>query len=624
MRLSFWPERARKALLVRAWPWVLPSDGSSFAQRVRLALDSHWTSRLERVPEDFLSPTTRERILQARASIVAESFAGGGFEKVEQAVNGLASAFWFFDLGCAAWIMTLARLREEGWIEEDPTFSFHAIEEAWRKSPAEALKQLDAVLQDRPTTHPTLCLFRAPLALWEGRDFGKAMADLDRALSGMSSFALEAIGVTLPLTYAFLHALQGNVEQATLMLAEGRFDHRPAGWAGLNEAEARYQRARFLWDLGAFDESRKLLSDVLGTDAAYMLRLYSDPAWRDGPEQEYASLAHVVGDVAGRAQSHIARWQQARKEDDLEQSKQILDVLRFGGQQPYFVVAVGARLAMIRAMEEDQEAVDRTFWQDLDLVRAFAEQLPDNMPLRLGPGYRRRFLGEKSDLEALENFVATRRWGEAKSLLGRMVADLPWAVQMASIAYLARLANALVTAAEVLRTREREEDLARLQRVFELIERCQGLVEPIQKFSDRLGEGLSHALQKIWRDIGEIEGAWVESERRQFGRMRLSPPNVVQPVQRGGWTSYQLVVTDAAGQPVAGVPVLWRVVSGPAFPKEPADCLDGEWALSLHTGTVHLTVEAMGVGDEGLIEAQILGNYSPVEIAYRVVDREDT
>lgn len=624
MRISYWPERARKNLLGPAWPWILPSDGPSFSTRVRAALDPHWTRRLERVPESFLSATARERLLRVRNAITADAVAGGGFEKVEQAILGLPLAFWFFDLGCPAWMIALARLRDEGWIDEDPALPFRAIEDAWRKSPVEAIQALNDAIGKEPAAHPTLCLFRAPLALWQERNPVRAMADLDIALSQMSSFALEILGATLPLTYAFLHALQGDVEQGVQMLAEGRFENRPSGWTGLHELEARYHRARLLWDLGSFDEARRILDGILSTDASYLIRLFSDPAWREAPEQEYVSLSHLVGDVAGRARSQIARWQQSRKSSNSEDIKPIEEILRLGGDQPYFAIAIGAHIGRSTGIERDEAAVDRSFWQNLDLVREFADQLPDYVPLRLGPGYRRRFVGEKSDMEALERFVAEQRWKEARELLDRLMVDLPWAVQMASISYVARLANALVMAAEVMQTRGRKEDLPRLKRVLELIERCKNLVDPIQMLPDRLSEGLNHAVQRIWGQIAEIERAWVDSERRQFGRMRIVPPEVIQPVRRGGWISYQLTVTDAAGQPVAGVPVLWRVASGPAFPKEPADCLDGEWALSLHTGTVHLTIEAMGTGDGGVIEAQILGNYSPIEIPYRVVDQVNT
>lgn len=623
MRQSFWPDRARRSLLGPAWPWISPTDGASFSQRVRAALEPYWQKRLARLPEDYLSAQAREHVVEAAPRMRPDSVTGCGFDKVAAAAAGVPDAFWFFDLGSAAWVVTLGAMRAEGWIGDDEKLSLDVVEAAWRQhGAAKAIEEIDPALADRPAARPLLQLYRAPLAFWHEQDPAAAARALDRAVSRLSAPILGALGSTLPLTYAALHALQGKVEEAATFLEESHVEGRPIGMRGLDTPEVRYHRARYLWDLRRYDEARQLVRRVIEADPAYLIRLSTDPAWSELHGGQVASLHQMAGEVIGAARARIARFQQSRQEVDRANPavRSIDETLQFVGDEPYMVLAAASLLPRVQEWRDQQDDVDMAFEKDLERLEEFADEIPNSFRLRLGGDYAPRFVGEGSDIARLRQMVEQERYRDANDFMKRIYEDLPWGVRLGTLSHLARLTQALATSGDVLRMRGREEDLPRLEKIVELLGRCVQLAEPARNMPETVGAELLRSMQNVWKEIEAIETAWIESEKRQFGRMRIVVPDEVKPVRRGGWISIQVRVTDVAGNPVAGVPVLWRVASGPALPKEPADCLEGEWDLSLHTGTVHITVEARGRGDGGVIEAHILGGYSPVRLEYRVVD----
>lgn len=623
MRQSYWPDRARKSLVGPAWPWMSPLDGDSFALRVRNALEPYWTKRLQRFPADYLSAPSREYLIEVRQKIPLDARLGCGFEKLAAAVNGEPDAFWFFELGSAAWIMSLVRMRAEGWLSDDETLPLGIVESEWRKGgAARAVEVLRPALAERPAARPLLSLYMVPLALWHAGDVEEALLALDRAVARLSLPVISALGSTLPLTYALLFALKGDVERAASILEEGRNEGRTPGMRGFDTAEVYYQRARYLWDLRRFDEARTLLRKLLGKDPAYLVRLLTDPAWSELHRPQLPSLHQLIGEVLGDAQSQLARFQQSRRDQDLANPvvRKIDETLGFVGDDPYMLLAAASLLPDVRNWQDQQQLIDPAFETELQRLEEFAEELPTSFPLRIGGDYAPRFTGEGSDMERLQQLVEQERYMDAADLLTRLYDDLPWALRMGTATHLTRLTQALATAGDVLRMRGKEEDGPRLKKIVELLERCIRCLEPVKAMPDKIGPHLIEVTRGIWRELEAIETAWVQSERRQFGQMRIEPPSDIKPIRRGSWAAIQVRVTDVAGQPVAGVPVLWRVASGPAFPKNPAECLEGEWGLSLHTGTVHITVEVMGRGDGGTIEAWILGNYSPVTLSYRVTD----
>lgn len=623
MRIHFWPDRAYKTLVGPAWPWISVLDGETYRRRVRSALDPYWQKRLSRVPSDVLRDTYVQHMADVRQAITSKTPGAAGYEKVEAGIEGVEAAFWFFDLGCSAWIVMLERLRREGWISEESDLSFDEVEAAWAaEGPQAAAELLDEALEERPASKPGLNLYRVPLALWNDHDPARAVTLLDRAVSRLTPFALSSAGITLPLSYGLALALNEQAEAAASLLHDQRVPGRPAGLTGFSTPEVRYQRARYLWDLREHEEALGLLRDVVLADPAYYLRLVTDRAWTAGQPDAAAALQQGLSDAVGSARSRVARWQQSRADEEarIPQVKRIDEIAEIGDDGPYLALVTNRLLTEAEVWKEENEDVDSAFWADLDRIEDVAAELPDEFPLRLGPGFAERFAGPGSDLEALEDLVDRGQVREAQQLLGKLFKEVPWAIRMGSISYAARLTNALATAGDVLRVRGTEADADRLGRVFELLQQCARLAEPIKNLPDRISPELLHSTRRIWEEIIRIEEAWIDSERRQFGRMTIEVPDAVPPIKRGGWRSYQPRVVDASGNPVAGVPVLWRVASGAGYPKDPAMCLDGEWALSLHTGTVHLTVEARGSGDGGVIEARILGNYSPVEIEYGIVD----
>lgn len=626
MRVSYWPHRAWSTLVGPVWPWLSPSgDADAFARRVRGAIDPYWTKRLRRIPARYLSERARETLIGARERIDIRTVSGAGYQLVERAGAGRADAFWFFELGGTAWIRALDRLRSQGWLPPVPEGSItpDEVEAAWRKGGPEAAKSvIDPVLARSPVGHATLALYRVPIALWHDRSADDAIRLLDRAVSRLTTATMGEFGVTLPLTYGLLHGLRGDVERAAEILNEAPDPQRPPGWSGLASPEVRYWRARFLWDSNQSESAVQLVRKVIECAPEYLLRLATDRAWQETNVESRAQLGAMIGEVVDSARGDLTRFQQSRKEGDeqIQAVRTISEIMRFAADEPYMLLAAASLLPEIETWRESQASVGHAFHVEYQRMRSFIDHLPANLPLRLGAGFQPRLRGEDSDIQRLDELIARKRFREAKRYLDDLYREIPLAAKMASASYGSRLVGALATAGEVLQGRGQPEDKQRLRRIYQLSQRCVDLVRPIQDLPDQVGESLLDDLQQVWGEIAAIERAWIDSESRAFGQMRLVPPSEVQPIERGGWTAYTFSVVDSAGRPVAGVPILWRIVSGPAHPKEPAECLDGEWFVSLKTGRVYLTVEVRGAGGGGEIEARILGDYSPVRIRYSITD----
>ena len=624
MRVSFWPERAWAYLMGPAWPWIAADGPAEFRARVQPAIEPYWTSRLATTSGLLLSERARDLVLRARGTITPETLAGAGFEKVEAALDRTPEAFWFFELGSAAWMLLLRRLREQGWLpEEPPTVDLVGLETVWRQfGPGHAVPALDAILSAEPFGHPAVALYRASLALWHDRDPQAGMRALDRAVSKLSVAAVEAMGPTLPLTYALLHALAGDPQRAADLLAEGYRPGRPRGWSGLGSPEVRYHRARYLWDLRATDEALALVRQVISVDASYALRLVTDPAWMDtGLPNAQALVMGAIGDVLARMRSAVTRFQQTRTaaEAEIPEIRRIVDALDFAGDEGYFVLAAGTQLRVVDEYRQSQIAIGPAFYADVERIQQVAQGLPGACTLCVGPAFRRRFAGTPTaEVTRLEHLLDQGLFAEASDLVAVLLADLPQAMRLATINYAQRLVVALATAADVLRERRRREDEPHFLQLAKLAERGLAQVKPIRQLPDEAGPALLYAVQKIWEELLAVQDAWVKYEAKHFGALRLKAPAAIRPIARGGWTAFALQVMDAAGLPVAGVPIVWRVVSGPATPREPIEALEGEWALSLQTGVAYLAVDAKGAGSGGEIEAMVLGGQHPLRFTYTV------
>ena len=164
MRARFWPDRAWKSLVGRAWPWVAPGDGPDYRERVTSTLRTYWgEQRLPRVPGDFLSEATRKKLGAAADAADADTVFWGVYEKIAAAAAGDGRAFWFFDLGAAGWMLMLRRLRQGGWLPERADLSqLVEIEQVWRNGPGHAAAEIDARLEAASGPTPGLRLYRVP------------------------------------------------------------------------------------------------------------------------------------------------------------------------------------------------------------------------------------------------------------------------------------------------------------------------------------------------------------------------------------------------------------------------------------------------------------------------------
>jgi tetratricopeptide (TPR) repeat protein len=632
MHLSFWPNRAWQYLMAPCWPWAATQE-VTFAPRIGAALGPYWASRITQVPDTVLGGRLRDKITLAMPSVGPESAGAAGFEMVAQAARGDADAFWFFELGNTAWMVALQRMRREGWFPENTDFDLlNTVETLWAgpDGPAQAAARLDQALAASDTSPDAplplaLLLYRVPLAIWSDRNATHGAQLLSRALKHLPAGAAQVLGATIPLTFALTSALGGDIESAVTLLAEGRVPARPVGWTGYRTPEVRYQRARYCWALERYTAALDHLRLALHESPSYLLRLASDPAWIEpGTTTLPVQVQTLIGTMVAEARSAMARFTQGRAPNDenIPEVKRVVDTLAFGGDDPYGIVASAALLPALHAWRESQRTVGQSFAADLERLTQVVGEIPLSFPVRLGMDYGRRLQGgEDADMDRLVSLLDRGRFTHAEEFVDNLLRDLPVALRMGLFGYLQRLVNALATAGDVLRERGREEDEARYSKIVELVGVCMDLIEPIKQFSDEVGLGLAQQFNATWDRVTAIEASWVQSEARAFGAMRLIPRDEAAVVTRGGFKALTLSVVDVAGEPVPGVPVIWRVASGPCAAKDPIECLDGEWALSLQTGVVYLAVEAKGVGDGGIIEAWILGNYSPVSIPYRVMNR---
>src|SRR5690606_2002146 len=219
--------------------------------------------------------------------------------------------------------------------------------------------------------------------------------------------------------------------------------------------------------------------------------------------------------------------------------RKIDETLLFVGDEPYMLLAAASLLPAARSWDESQKLVEPDFEANVERRAELAARLAAAFPLRLGADYAPRFVGERSDMEHLRRLIAQERYADAATFARRLVEDLPWALRMGTMSYLARLTQALATSGDVIRVRGNRDDQPRLQKIVELLERCVKCFEPAQSMPQKLGAGLLRAAQDVWREIEAIESAWVESERRHFGRMRIEIPDETKAIRRGGWTSIQ-------------------------------------------------------------------------------------
>jgi tetratricopeptide (TPR) repeat protein len=618
MSLDF---KASQAPVGEPWPW-LPIGDPDHERHTRRELEP--AVGQGSVPSHYISDRFRNALRALRPTVRPDTPYAAGYEKVEAAAAGSAEAMWFFDRGAGAWTLLLGQLRSLGLLPGDPKDEhIDALERAWRAGGAKAAAALDRAIARAPLAYPAFDLFRVPLCVWEGRDAAKAMVHLDKAVTRLTLPGRRAMGSTLPLTYALLHAMLGDLDAAEQALDETRLGAREAGLSGLTGPEARYHRARYLWLLGRHQEAVALLTTAVAEDASYAARAHWDTVWREPGDAHLApAAASALGQMVEDARSQLAVWQQSRTpvEAATTEGRAVTEVLRLGGSEPHAALVAAAQLRRIRGWRDGQKPGRDAFRIDLERLQEFAAAIPGFAPIRLGTGYAPRFAGPApSDMDEVARLVAGGRLRDAERYTEDLLHDLPATIRLASITYVTRLVEALAGAAEILQSRDGQGDRVLLQKIDELYNRrCLTLIDPVRNLTGQVGPELTDQVRELWTRIGQIEEEWVGVARYAFGEFTLRAPEELRPVPTGGFAAYALKVVDAAGNAVSAVPVLWRVASGPAEPREPADSLTTESALSLQTGLAYLAVAAPNSEGEGEIEAWIMGTQHRVRFPYRV------
>lgn len=632
MRIKFWPDKAWKYLMGEAWPWISPVTDDNYEDRIRSTLHSYWLERrLPRVPSQFLSEKTRDKIIEIRDQIGPTTVGGAGLEKIASVVQGNPDAFWFFDLGGGAWIVHLGNLHEFDELPGDAEQAqqeAEAIENAWRSSPGQALETANDIIGDNPYKHPTASLYKVPLELWQGRDPEAAMTALDRVLPQLDSPASRELGKTLSLTYGLLHALNENLEQAQRLQDETATELRPAGLQGVSSTEVRYHRARYLWALRERQQALDLLERVLLDDSSYLLRLSTDMAWRHGEEDEdkKPTIFTDTAELIDQARKEVTRWQQGRPQDHTAEAPpaRAIDELLELGDDPYLILSVRSLVDDIRNWHRQQLGDSEELRSDLRNLREFAEQVPRDFPFRVGEGYAPRFLnGNNSDMGRIEVLVEQERWQEAADLIAGLEFDLPYSIKIALANYAERMVNALASSARVLASRGTKADYKRVRHLYQLAQQILGLRDPIRDLPGSVRPELGYQFNKVWEKLEEVRSGWITVIRRTFGKLEIQKPKQIQPVPRQGWRALRLRVIDASGEPVPGVPIIWNITEGPARAKNPSQFLTEEWALALRTGVARLPIVAKGQGDQARLKAWILGQPGQkTEVVFPLADVE--
>lgn len=595
-----------------AWPWISPIQDNNYETRIENTLDSYWVERrLQSVPERFLSPTTRDRILEMRSQITPATAGGAGLEKIAGAQEGNPDDFWFFDLGCGGWILGLGNLHEFDLLPGDQGSSEATrIIEAWRESPQKALQAANDIIGDQPYEHPTALLYKVPLALWQARDPEAAMTALNRAFPRLSGKALRELGKTVPLTYGLLHGLSENIEQAAQLLDEDNADLRPSGWHGIMSTEVRYHRARYLWALRQPEEATELIEQVLTEDSSYLLRMTTDMAWRQGQgEDETPQVLTIGSEIIDRKRKELTRWQQGRPRGEVEEAPaagQIDDLLELG-DDPYIILSAASLLEDIQAWRRDQMTQPSEVKQDLEKIREFARQVPRDFPFRVGADYAPQFVGPDSDMERISQLVEQDRWDDVADLVARLEFDLPYSIQVALAMYAQRMVNTLASSARVLAARGTKTDYKRVRSLYQLAQQVLQLRDPIRNLPGGVRPELGYQFHKVWEKLEEIRHGWITTIRRAFGQLTIQKPKRIDPIDHNSWRAIPVRVLDASGEPVSGVPVMWQITEGPATPKDPNEFLNVEWALALQTGVARMPVATEREGQRGMIRAWILG-----------------
>jgi tetratricopeptide (TPR) repeat protein len=630
MRPDFWKSTAHKHLLIPAWPWIDLASSEKVRSRIQDTLDKYWTGRLDRVPSSFTGEPLGARARKAFAKGEVLRWGGLGYDLILNAMSGDPDAFWFFELGSPAWNVTLDRVRfaHEGAFSREDLELFDEIRSVWRKEgPKDALAKNRPLLADRRHDSPLSLAALVPLVAWEERDPGKAMLTLDQAVSGFPRGYLYSLYPSLPLTYGLLHALSGNLESAERMLTRETEEGRLTIPSDGSTTELSYHRARYLWALGRDEEALEVLGKSIREHPQNALRLFTDPSWKDrvDPRPRDRRIEDAVSLVVSEGENESVRWSQAGRSSgvsDLSEASDLDEILASGYDSPYVSIISASLLDRIKSWERGQGKQSPYFRSAFERLTQFAESMPGDMPLVVGPGYADRFSGgEGSDLDRIDRLQQVGLGSQAEAYMEAVMRDLPDALRLALSIYGQRLVGAIAASVDALTHRAKPEDRNRIIGLVELSEKCMGLIEPLENMPSKVGPELAKDVRGIWSEIVAISTKWRGIHTHSFGKLKLVVGDGVTSVIEEEFRALEVRVHDAAGEGVAGVPVIWKVADGPVVPKESSEVLGDELALSLQGGVTYLPVVADTRLAKGFVEAWILGESERVTIPFEVVEK---
>lgn len=625
METPFWPDRAWSQAVGAAWPFYDP-DHPEVAPRLRTSLLPYWSKRLERVPQAVLSPPTRVTFDRRAMNSDVESHCAG-YDLVERAANSVPEALWSLDLGCAAWAVALRRLRVSGgYMNEAELNQLAALERVWaREGASGALSALDRWVADSAPALGILYLYHAVLSLWHRHDIPGAYESFDRANSRLLPAHRDIVGLSLPLTMSLLrqldrrHALAVEVLESALPQARER-------WTPGAVLEMEYHYARALWSCGRGQEVAPLMVRLVRANPSYLLRFASDPAWGTHPG-DVGAIYIALNQDADQLRAEMLRWQRTvpPSTSGPDPFARVRDLLLHSATDLYpLFAAARARVEALEAGAVEPFTPPASFHTNLENLRTCVGEMPALFPFRIGRHPSSRFHGVPgSDIDLLEARLKEKAVdGAVVDYVSALMETLPDALRQAMYEYGSRLINSLVQAIDHLEDRG---DPASVRLANELAERGQRVVTQVnglENISRHVNRALGKDVAALWKAFADLETFWARAINNRHGRVTVKlPSEYVEISSSVGWKAIRAQVVDNVGSPVSAVVVSWRVVSGPAVPREPAAYLSNEWSASLEMGVVYFTVsipDGSRAGESGIIEAQVLGSDQTISIAYTV------
>lgn len=617
MQLNFWPDRAWDTVVGPAWPYL---DFSSDAdrERVRQALAPYWIRRLGSLRAPILSESAQEFFRNDHLSARPEDeFAG--FEFVASAVEGDPAGFWFFELGTAAWAASVRAALEKNPGDKKPLSNVLAV---WKTDFAHLEKAALNLIESEPDIAGWGHLLLALSSLWGKRDLDRTIEHLDNALNYLPYEIQLDLFASASLTYALCTALSGDLDAAAELLTEKLQQDEARSFSKAFIAELSYHAGRYFWGAGREKEAIEIVRPVLIDRPAYLLRLVTDPAW-GRTALDVVSVTESLGNYIEELRLEMIRWQRTvlppEKGPDPFASVRVL--LELSSDYYPLMAAAVARRKAIEAGAEEPYQPPTSFYTHMRDLREFVVNLPGDLPLRAGEDAPARLHGTKgSHFERIE--LQLQEAGPSPELVEEvewLVEILPQAARLAMYEHADRILVSMGVALEVAESLGLSED--ELEKYHGWAKRCIAITDRVQKFPSAVGRDLALALADVWKLLEDIAQEWMAHEVRTRGQGTLVVEGEVQNVEPGEWVALRCRVIDASGAPMAGLPVVWRIASGPATPRDASDCLVDCWSVSLHTGLVYLPVwipEGTPNGAKGVLVAHIYGNRTTVEIPYMV------